>query len=88
MTDPLKPLRIWDLPTRAFHWALAACVVASVVSAKIGGDAMVWHLRLGYAVLTLLLFRLVWGFVGGHWSRFGSFLYAPSSVSRAILKSN
>jgi cytochrome b len=46
---------------------------------------MNWHLRLGYAVLTLLLFRLVWGFVGGHWSRFATFIYAPSSLA-AYLK--
>lgn len=43
---------------------------------------MPWHFRFGYAVLTLLLFRLVWGIVGGRWSRFLSFLYAPSSVIR------
>ncbi len=84
MTDPLKPLRIWDLPTRAFHWLLAACVVASVASAKIGGDAMVWHLRLGYTVLALLAFRLLWGFVGGRWSRFSAFVYAPSTVWRYV----
>jgi cytochrome b len=41
---------------------------------------MAWHARFGYAVLTLLLFRVVWGFIGGHWSRFRSFLYAPRSV--------
>lgn len=69
--------RIWDLPTRLFHWSLFACVVALVATAKIGGSAMVWHLRLGYAVLGLLLFRLLWGCVGGYWSRFGSFLYHP-----------
>jgi cytochrome b len=63
-----------------FHWALAACVFALVVTAKIGGEATAWHARLGYAVLALLLFRVVWGFVGGHWSRFRSFLYAPDSV--------
>jgi cytochrome b len=84
MTEPLKPLRVWDLPTRAFHWALAACVIASVLSAKIGGDAMVWHLRLGYAVLALLAFRLLWGFVGGRWSRFSAFAYAPSTVWRYL----
>ena len=38
--------RVWDLPTRLFHWALAVCVLGSVVSAKIGGNAMVWHLSL------------------------------------------
>lgn len=41
---------------------------------------MVWHFRLGYCVLSLLLFRIVWGLVGGHWSRFASFIYAPSTV--------
>ena len=84
MTDTLKPLRVWDLPTRAFHWALAGCVPASVVSAKIGGDAMVWHFRLGYAVLALLAFRLLWGVVGGRWSRFTSFAYAPSTLWRYL----
>ncbi|HKX40990.1 MAG TPA: cytochrome b/b6 domain-containing protein [Burkholderiaceae bacterium] len=77
-------MRIWDLPTRLFHWVLAACVLGSIVSAKIGGNAMVWHFRLGYVVLTLLAFRLLWGFVGGRWSRFASFLYAPGTVLRYL----
>jgi cytochrome b len=76
----MQTIRVWDLPTRLFHWLLAAAVVGLVITANVGGNWMNWHLRLGYAVLTLLLFRLVWGFVGGHWSRFGSFFYAPSSV--------
>lgn len=73
-------IRVWDLPTRLFHWALVACVIGLVVTGKIGGNAIIWHSRLGYAVMTLLLFRLVWGLVGGHWSRFASFLYGPRSV--------
>lgn len=73
-------VRVWDLPTRVFHWLLVAAVTGLVITGNVGGQAMVWHSRLGYAVLALLLFRLVWGFVGGHWSRFSSFLYAPSSV--------
>lgn len=77
-------VRVWDLPTRVFHWALAACVIALVVTGQIGGSAMDWHFRLGYAVLTLLLFRLAWGLVGGHWSRFSSFLYAPSTLLRYL----
>ncbi len=76
----MHTIRIWDLPTRLFHWLLAACVIGLVVTGSLGGNWMNWHLRLGYAVLTLLLFRLVWGFVGGHWSRFASFLYAPSTL--------
>jgi cytochrome b len=78
--DGLRPVRVWDLPTRLFHWVLAATLVGSVVTAKIGGNAMVWHTRLGLLVLALLVFRLVWGFVGGHWSRFGAFTYGPASV--------
>ena len=73
-------VRIWDLPTRLFHWLLAACVIGLVVTGNIGGNDMVWHFRLGYAVLTLVLFRLVWGFVGGHWSRWSQLALAPSQV--------
>ena len=73
-------VRIWDLPTRLFHWLLVACVIGLVVSGNIGGDAMVWHFRLGYAVLTLLLFRLLWGLLGGHWSRWVQLPLSPSRV--------
>ena len=79
-----QAVRVWDLPTRVFHWLLASLVVFSVVTAKIGGNAMEWHLRSGYAVLTLLAFRLVWGFAGGRWSRFRAFLYAPSTSLRYL----
>ena len=78
-------VRVWDLPTRLFHWSLAAAVVGLVISGQVGGGAMVWHFRLGYVVLALLLFRLVWGVVGGKWSRFASFIYSPSQI-RAYLK--
>ena len=54
-------VRVWDLPTRLFHWVLAACVLGSIISAKIGGNAMAWHFRFGYVVLTLLAFRLAVG---------------------------
>lgn len=73
-------VRVWDLPTRLFHWLLVACVAGLVATGYTGGDAMQWHARLGYTVLALLLFRVVWGFIGGRWSQFRSFLYAPSSV--------
>ncbi|MDP1692999.1 MAG: cytochrome b/b6 domain-containing protein [Burkholderiaceae bacterium] len=76
-----KPVRIWDLPTRLFHWLLALTVIGSLVSGQIGGNAMVWHIRLGLVVLALLAFRLVWGFAGGYWSRFAAFLYGPRSVA-------
>src|SRR3982751_4701642 len=59
-------VRVWDLPTRLFHWALAFGVVAAIISARVGGAAMTWHMRFGYAIFTLLAFRRLWGFVGGH----------------------
>lgn len=83
----MKDIRIWDLPTRVFHWMLALAVVGSVVTAKLGGNAMVWHFRLGYLIAALLIFRLVWGVIGGRWSRFVSFVYSPSTVV-AYLRGN
>lgn len=76
----MKTIRVWDLPVRLFHWALAVLVVGSVVSANIGGNATAWHFRCGYAILTLILFRIVWGLVGSRYARFSSFLYRPSAV--------
>lgn len=76
----MRRVRVWDLPTRLFHWVLVACVAGLAVTGYTGGAAMPWHARLGYAVLALLLFRAAWGFVGGRWSRFSSFLYSPASV--------
>lgn len=75
-------VHIWDLPTRLFHWLLAACIVALVVTAKMGGNAMNWHLILGQVVLALLIFRLLWGMVGGYWSRFGSFIPSAEAMRR------
>lgn len=83
-SSPTAPVRVWDFPTRLFHWLLAASVLGSVVSAKLGGHAMVWHFRFGYAVLALLLFRVLWGLVGGRWSRFASFIYTPATVLRYV----
>jgi cytochrome b len=74
-------VRVWDLPTRLFHWLLVACVIGLVITGYAGDASMTWHARLGYAVLALVVFRIVWGFVGGYWSRFRSFLYSPGAVT-------
>ncbi|MBC7939934.1 MAG: cytochrome b/b6 domain-containing protein, partial [Chitinophagaceae bacterium] len=52
--------------------------------AKIGGAAMTWHFRFGFVILSLLAFRLVWGLVGGRWSRFASFVFEPGTVVRYL----
>lgn len=77
-------VRVWDLPTRLFHWALVVCVIGLITTAQLGGAAMLWHFQLGYLTLSLLLFRIVWGWVGGRWSRFSSFLYSPTALWRYI----
>lgn len=78
------PVRVWDLPTRAFHWLLVISVLALIITGHVGGSALDWHLRLGLWVGALLVFRLVWGLVGGRWSRFASFIYAPATVIRYL----
>jgi cytochrome b len=78
--SPTHRIRVWDAPTRLFHWLLALSVVGLVISGNVGGRWMEWHMRLGYFVISLLLFRLAWGVVGGYWSRFSKFAYRPSSV--------
>jgi cytochrome b len=67
----------WDAPVRLFHWLLAALVVFSYVTAKVGGSWMEWHMRSGYTILTLLIFRVAWGFAGGYTARFASFVHGP-----------
>jgi cytochrome b len=85
MAEPaVQPVRVWDLPTRLFHWALASAIAGSVITGNVGGNAMVWHFRLGYLVLALLAFRIVWGLVGGRWSRFASFIYTPGTLLRYL----
>lgn len=80
-----RKTRIWDLPTRLFHWTLAGLLVLSFVTAKVGGNAMQWHFLSGYAVLTLLVFRLLWGFAGDRYARFSHF-DAGLRAARAYLQ--
>jgi cytochrome b len=78
----VQPVRVWDLPTRLFHWLLAVLVAVSFITAAMGGNAMQYHERSGYTILTLLVFRMAWGFVGGRESRFTSFVRGPKAVVR------
>jgi cytochrome b len=77
------PMRIWDLPTRVFHWTLVVLIVTSWLSAKL--DWMRIHVLCGYSILTLLLFRIVWGFIGSDTARFAGFLKSPLAVIRHLL---
>jgi cytochrome b len=70
---------VWDLPTRAFHWLLALCFAGAFAT---GASGLLFgvHLALGYTVLGLVAFRLVWGLVGTRYARFRSFAFGPGSV--------
>jgi len=82
MTDPQRGTRVWDAPTRLFHWALAVLVTLQFATAEFHWLSMEWHYRFGYATLALLLFRVAWGFVGSQTSRFVEFVRAPGAVWR------
>lgn len=76
----MKKVLVWDLPLRVFHAVLVVLVVVAIVTAKLGGNALDWHIRVGVALLGLLFFRLVWGFLGGSHARFSNFVRGPKTV--------
>ena len=76
----VKRIKLWDLPTRIFHWSLVILVAAAIVTAKIGGNAMEWHGRIGLTILGLIAFRIAWGVVGSTYARFANFFPKPSSI--------
>ena len=77
-----RRILVWDLPVRLFHWLLVMLVIVSFVTGELGGTWMQIHLWSGYTILGLLLFRLAWGFIGGHHARFSSFVRGPNAVRR------
>ena len=77
MTTPKQP--VWDLPVRLFHWGLTGLIAFSWWSVKYQHTD--WHIWSGLAILTLLIFRLLWGFAGSSTARFSSFVRGPASVA-------
>ena len=80
MADKLdKKVRVWDVPVRLFHWLLVVLLITSYFSGRAAGDWMTLHFWSGYAILTLLLFRIAWGFVGSTTARFSHFVKGPAA---------
>jgi cytochrome b len=75
-----RSIPVWDLPTRLFHWLLLLLMIGAIVSIKIGGNAIEWHGRFGHMIFGLIVFRLVWGVVGGSTARFSHFVRGPSAI--------
>lgn len=80
----MRKVLVWDLPTRLFHWLAAGLVAAAYASWRL--NWMDWHAWIGDALLCLLLFRLLWGFLGSETARFGRFLAGPPSVARHLAR--
>jgi cytochrome b len=70
-------VRVWDLPVRFFHWSLAILFVFMILSVKVFDNMMEWHMRAGYAMISLIVFRILWGIVGSYYARFSQFIYSP-----------
>lgn len=77
--ETLQAIRVWDLPTRLFHWILVALIIAQWWTAE-QSNTMDYHVWGGYAVLTLVLFRLIWGFVGSETVLFSNFVRGPGAA--------
>ena len=76
-----QKIKVWDLPTRLFHWTLAAAVAFMWYSAKTGGGMLVWHLRCGLLILALTVFRLCWGLWGSDTARFAQFVKGRTAIA-------
>ncbi len=75
-----KTIRIWDLPIRLFHWLLVFCIAGSFITINLGDELIQWHAYFGYSILTLLIFRIIWGFVGSTHARFASFIPSKKAI--------
>ena len=81
MADKRAPsIRVWDLPVRLFHWALVVLMAISYFTGRAGDDWMKFHFWSGYAILTLILFRIAWGFLGSTTARFADFVKGPAAA--------
>ena len=81
MPTATTQVRAWDWPTRAFHWLLVLAILSAWVSfnyaEKLGDTSLKWHRYNGYAILVLIVFRLLWGFIGSSTSRWSAFVTWP-----------
>lgn len=82
MEKNIEQVKVWDLPVRLFHWALVLGFVLAYVSAEVGIlDA---HVLIGYFLIGLLVFRVMWGFIGNQYARFRSFLFTPAETMEYV----
>jgi cytochrome b len=78
----MQRITIWDVPTRLFHWLTVVLVAAAYATWRL--NWMSWHVWIGYALLVLVLFRLLWGFFGSETARFSRFLVSPNAAAHYL----
>ena len=78
----MRPMKVWDLPVRLFHWAIVVLVLLAWGTQEY--DHMDWHVWIGYTILSLLVFRIIWGFIGSDTARFARFLGSPVAALRHL----
>jgi len=82
-----KPILVWDLPTRLFHWSLAVSIATAIAIAlcvEHDTPQFQYHMLAGILATGLVVLRLIWGFVGSRYARFASFLYGPRALARYL----
>ncbi len=79
-TSKRYSISVWDISIRLFHWSLVAGIGFMWFSGTEGGNIMVWHVYIGYCMLGLILYRVIWGVVGSPFARFSSFIKGPKNT--------
>jgi len=77
--------QVWDLPVRVFHWLLVTALIGAYVTNRLGISYFKYHVWCGYTVIVLVLFRIVWGFVGTRHALFRNFVCGPAATLRYVL---
>jgi cytochrome b len=84
MNSATRMVHVWDAPTRLFHWLVTALVAAAYATWRL--NLMLWHERIGDVLLTLLLFRVLWGVFGSETARFSRFLVSPRAAVQYLMR--
>ena len=77
-----RPVLVWDVPVRLFHWLVVVLVISAYVTLKL--NWIDWHVRVGEALLALVIFRLLWGWFGSETARFRNFVASPAAALRHL----
>lgn len=84
MSPSAQKVLVWDWPVRAMHWGLVLSVFGAWLTRELEGDWFAWHVRCGYAVIVIVIVRLIWGLIGTRHAKFVNFVKGPAAVLRDL----